>query len=302
MAELANRIAHLRGLEAHLRAHIRGQDHLLPRVAASFSRGALQLASPERPRGSSLFVGPTGTGKTETFTLATDYVFGPGHLISFDMSEYQDRSAVNKLLGEDRNDPGLLGRALLSVFEGGVLFDELEKAHSLILDLFLQILWHGRITVATGQTFRFGKYFVGFTSNIGSTDAMRMEHSKFASVEQAVLRSVERTLRPELVGRIDEKLVFARLTPDVQRELCALEVQKETNRLRGLGYDLVVSREAMEFLVREGFHPQLGARPLRKTVERQLQDAVVRELFRSGTGSGRIMLDAGSSCLRVEAN
>lgn len=105
MAELTERIARLRGLEPHLRTHIRGQDHLLPRIAAGFSRGALQLASPERPRGSFLFVGPTGTGKTETFTLATDYVFGPGHLISFDMSEYQDRSAVNKLLGEDRDDP-----------------------------------------------------------------------------------------------------------------------------------------------------------------------------------------------------
>jgi ATP-dependent Clp protease ATP-binding subunit ClpB len=290
VAEFGDRLAHLSGLEPHLRAHIRGQDHLLPRVAAGFSRGALQLTSPDRPRGSFLFVGPTGTGKTETFACATDYVFGPGHLVSFDMSEYQDRSAVNKLLGEDRGDPGLLGRSLLSVPAGGVLFDEMEKAHPLILDLFLQILWQGRITVATGQTFRFRDYFVGFTSNIGSADAMRMEHSKFASVEQAVLRSVERTLRPELVGRIDEKLVFARLSPEVQREICALEVKKETDRLRGLGYDLAVSREAMEFLVREGFHPQLGARPLRKTVERQLQDAVVRDLFATGCGRGVLAL------------
>lgn len=290
MVEFTERLAHLRGLEPHLRAAIRGQDHLLPRVAAGFSRGALHLASPDRPRGSFLLVGPTGSGKTETFACATDYVFGPGHLVSFDMSEYQDRSAVNKLLGEDRSDPGLLGRALLGTAEGSLLFDELEKAHPLVLDVFLQMLWHGRVTMATGQTFRFGNYFVGFTSNIGSADAMRMEHSKFASVEQAVLRSVERTLRPELVGRIDEKLVFARLTPNVQREICVLEVTRETHRLRGLGYDLVVSREAMEFLVREGFHPQLGARPVRKTVERHLQDAVVRDLFSTGCGIGTVIL------------
>lgn len=302
MAELAERIARLRGLEPYLRAHIRGQDHLLPRIAAGFSRGALQLASPERPRGSFLFVGPTGTGKTETFTLATDYVFGPDHLVSFDMSEYQDRSAVNKLLGEDRDDPGLLGRALLAVSEGGVLFDEMEKAHALVLDLFLQILWHGRITVATGQTFRLGNYFVGFTSNIGSADAMRMEHSKLSSVEQAVIRSVERTLRPELVGRMDEKLVFARLTADVQREICALEVKKETDRLRGIGYDLEVSREAMEFLMREGFHPQFGARPLRKTVERQLQDAVVRDLFATGCGTGVVTLGKDRQRLLIHSS
>ncbi len=295
----AARIAHLRGLEAHLRARIRGQDHVLPRIAAGFCRGAMQLASPERPRGSFLLVGPTGTGKTETFAAATDYVFGPGHLVSFDMSEYQDRDAVNKLLGECRVDQGLLGRALASAPEGGVLFDEMEKAHPLVLDLFLQILWHGRITVATGQTFRFENHFVGFTSNIGSAEAMRMEHSRLASIEQAVLRSVERTLRPELVGRIDEKLVFARLTSDVQREICALEVRRETERLHRFGYDLEVSREAMEFLLREGFHPRLGARHIRKTVERNLQDAVVRGLFATGVAQGRVMTNPASGGLII---
>lgn len=289
MADLTERIAHLRGLEPHLRARIRGQDHLIPRVAAGFARGALQLPSPDRPRGSFLFVGPTGTGKTETFACATDYVFGAGHLVSFDMSEYHDRSAVNKLLGEDREDIGLLGRALTSIKSGGILFDEVEKAHPLILDLFLQILWHGRITVATGEVFHFGGYFVGFTSNIGAADAMRMEHSRLASVEQATLRRVEQELRPELVGRIDEKLVFARLGLDVQREICALEVARETARLRAVGFDLEVSREAMEFLSREGFHPHLGARPLRKTVERHLQDAIVHDLYATGCGCGRIV-------------
>lgn len=288
------RIAHLRGLEAHLCARIRGQEHILPRVAAAFTRGVLGLSSPDRPRGSLLFVGPTGTGKSETFFCACEYVFGPGRVAVFDMSEYQDRSAINKLLGESRDDPGLLGRVLAGLDEGGVLFDEMEKAHLIVLDVMLQILWHGRITVATGQTFHLGRHFIGFTSNIGSADAVRMEHSKLASIEQAVLRSVERTMRPELVGRIDEKLVFARLTPDVQREICALEVARETARLCGLGYDLEVSREALEFLMREGFHPHLGARPLRKTVERHLQDAVTRSLFACGTGSGRAIVDENS--------
>ena len=294
------RLAHLHGLESHLRARIRGQDHVIPRLAAGFARGALQLAAPDRPRGSVLLVGPTGTGKSEIFACATDYVFGPGHLATFDMSEYQDRSAVNKLLGEGRDDPGLLGRALQAVPCGGLLFDEVEKAYPLVLDLFLQILWRGCVTVATGQTFGFGDYMVGFTSNIGSADAMRMERSKFASVEQATLRRVEQTLRPELVGRIDEKFVFDRLSADVQREICELEVRKETARLAGVGYDLVVSREAVDFLVREGVHPHFGARPLRKTVERQLQDAVVRDLFASGVGTGRVGFDAARRRLIVQ--
>ena len=292
-------IGHLRGLEAHLRQRIRGQDHVLPRIAAAFARGALGISSPDRPRASFLLVGPTGTGKTETFTCATDYVCGPGRLVTFDLSEYHDRAAINKLLGENRDDPGLLGRALLSAEAGGVLFDEIEKAHPLVLDLFLQILWHGRVTVATGQVLRFGGYFVGFTSNIGAADAMRMEHSRLPSIEQAVLRRVEQELRPELVGRIGEKLVFARLTAEVQREICVLEVARETARLRAGGFDLELTPEATEFLLREGFHPQLGARPLRQAIERQLQDAVVRGLFTSGSGAGRVIFDAEVNALRL---
>jgi len=104
------------------------------------------------------------------------------------MSENQGELAVNKLLGANRGNSGLLGRALSSSPGGMLLFDEIEKAHPLVLDLFLQILWHGRITVATGEQFRLADYYVIFTSNIGSADAMRMERSSFASVEQAVLR------------------------------------------------------------------------------------------------------------------
>jgi len=295
----ADRIAHLRGLEAHLRARIRGQDHVLPRIAAAFCRGALHLTAPERPRASLLLVGPTGTGKSEVFACATDYAFGPGSLVTFDMSEYQDKSAANKLLGQDRGDPGLLGRALLHLPAGGLLFDEIEKAHPLVMDLFLQILWRGCITVATGRTFTFGGYVVGFASNIGAADAIRMEHSRFASIEQATLCRVEQSLRPELVGRLDEKLVFARLGPAVQEEICALEVTRETDRLRGLGYDLVVSREALEFLVREGFHPHLGVRMMRKTVERHIQDAVTRELFQSGSASGIVRVDHAARRLMI---
>jgi len=290
----ADSIAHLRGLESHLRARIRGQDHILPRLAAAFCRGALNLTVPDRPLASLLLVGPTGTGKSEAFACATEYVFGSEHLLIFDLSEYQDISAVNKLLGEDRRDPGLLGRALERFPVGGLLFDEIEKAHPLVMDLFLQILWRGCITVATGRTFAFGRHIVGFTSNLGAADAIRMEHSRFASIEQATLRRDTIERRPELVGRLDEKFVFARLGPDVQREICDLEVRRETERLRGLGYDLEVSREALEFLMREGFHPQLGARPLRKTVERQLQDAVMRELFTRGSASGSLGVEQKS--------
>lgn len=263
----------------------------MPTIAGAFGRVALALASTERPGSSLLLVGPTGTGKSEIFISACEYVFGPGRLATIDMSEYQAKTAVDKLIGENRADPGLLGRTLRASPSGGLLFDEVEKAYPLVMDLFLQMLWRGCITVATGETFSLGGYVIGFTSNIGAAEAMRMAHSRFSSVEQATLRRVEETLRPEFVGRLEEKLVFARLGPEVQREICALEVRRETARLKGIGYDLEVSEEAMEFLIREGFHPHLGARPLRKAVERHLQSAVMRSLFAAGAANGKLVVD-----------
>ncbi|MBP6505960.1 MAG: ATP-dependent Clp protease ATP-binding subunit [Opitutaceae bacterium] len=293
------RIEQLRGLEAHLRSRIIGQDHLLPRVAAVFGSGECGIVDPARPRGSLLFAGPTGSGKSETFKCAVEYALGPGKLVAFDMSEYQDELAVHRLLGQGRDDPGLLGRALIAHPDGALFFDEMDKAWVSLLDVFLQILWDGRVTVATGQTFHFGNYYVGFATNIGGAEAMRMAHSSATRVEQAVLRRLRECLRPELFGRLDEVLVFQKLTSDAQRRICELEVRRETSRLCGVGYDLEISREAMEFLVREGFHPQLGARPLRKMVERQLQGAVVRRLYASGSGCGMVVRDASGSGLMI---
>lgn len=289
----------LRGLAAHLRTHLRGQDAVLDRVCPALARGEMGLADPSRPRGSFLFVGPTGTGKTELAQLFTDYLFGFDHLISFDLSEYQNKSSVERLLGAGPSDPGLLGRALSAHPGGTLLFDEMEKAHPDFLDLFLQMIWHGRVTLATGETRSLTSYYLVFTSNIGAAEAMRMEHSTPASVENAVLRRVEQILRPELVGRFDERLVFRRLSYEVQREICEHLVTREIGRLKNLGFDLEVSREALEFLVREGHHPYLGARPMRRTVERHLQDAVITELFAKGCARGRVVAAIDGRSLAV---
>lgn len=284
-------MARLRGLESHLRGRIRGQDHVLRRVAAPLVSAEMGLAAPGRPRGSFLFIGPTGTGKTELALAFTDYLLGPDHLHRFDLSEYQNQSSVDKLIGADRSDRGLLGQVLTTAFRGTLLFDEMEKAHPLVLDLFLQLLDPGRITLATGETLSLADWYIVFTSNLGSAEAMRMERSSFATVEAAVLRRVTQKLRPEFGPRIDEKLVFARLTPEVQHEICELLVARESARLRELGHDFQVSREALEFLVREGYDPLLGARPMRRAVERHLQSAVVQSLFACGYARGRLESD-----------
>lgn len=261
-------------LEEFLRSHIRGQDHVIPRVVSVLQRGELGLAHPSRPKGSFLFIGPTGVGKTETAVCFTEYLFGPEHLHRFDMSEFQNQSSVGLLLGQSAAEGGMLGKALEKSDKGTLLFDEMEKAHPLVLDLFLQMLDAGRITLATGETKNLNGYYLVFTSNIGSSEAMRMEHSVFAAVERTVLRKVDQTLRPELVGRITEKVVFGRLSYDTQREICEAMIQKETQRLHELGHEVKVTPKLIERLVREGYHRALGARPMRNTVERRLQEMI----------------------------
>jgi ATP-dependent Clp protease ATP-binding subunit ClpA len=262
----------LRNLEPHLKANIKGQDHVLPRICSVIQRGELNLAHPNRPRGSFLFVGPTGVGKTEITIAFTEYLCGSNHLHRFDMSEFQNQSSVGLLLGSSSTDIGMLGRALDKNSHGTLLFDEMEKAHPLVLDLFLQILDAGRITLANGETRSLNNYYVVLTSNIGAAEAMRMENSAFATIERTVLRRVDQVLRPELVARVTEKLVFNRLPYAVQREICELMIQNEAKRLRKKGFEIRIAESEIELLIRNGYDRTLGARPMRNAVERFLQE------------------------------
>jgi ATP-dependent Clp protease ATP-binding subunit ClpA len=274
-------LTRLRHLEPHLKANIKGQDHVLPRICSVLQRGELNLAHPNRPKGSFLLVGPTGVGKTEITIVFTEYLCGSDHLHRFDMSEFQNQSSVGLLLGNCSTDTGMLGRALAKNSCGTLLFDEMEKAHPLVLDLFLQILDAGRITLANGETRNLNSYYIVFTSNIGAGEAMRMESSAFATIERTVLRRVDQVLRPELVARINEKLVFNRLPYVIQREICELMIGREVERLNGLGHNLTVEAATVENLVREGFHRTLGARPMRNTVDRYLQQHVSQALLKA---------------------
>jgi len=284
-------VARLAGLPVHLAARIKGQRHALGRIASVLTRGELSLAHPRRPKGSFLFVGPTGIGKTETTNVFTDYLFEGAVPIRFDMSEYQLQKSVDKLIGENANDPGLLGRALRGVSRGTLLFDEIEKAHALVLDLFLQILEDGRITLATGETLNLTGFYVVLTSNIGSAEVMRMVSAPFATVERTVLMRVGQQLRPELFVRVTEKIVFARLDYPTQREICEQLIADECERLRGLGHAIEVGLDAVEFLIREGYHRTLGARPMRGAVERHLQDAIAGSILAGKSGGGRVSVN-----------
>lgn len=297
VSELTSEIGLLRELAGHLGTGIKGQAHAMPRICSVLTRGTLGFAHPRRPRGSFLFVGPTGVGKTETTNLFTAHLFAGATPVRMDMSEYQLQSSVEKLIGGGRDDPGLLGRALHGVKRGTLLFDEFEKAHPLVLDLFLQILEDGRITLATGEVLDLRPFFVVFTSNIGSEETMRMENSAFASVERTVLMRVRERLRPELLGRINEIIVFARLDYAIQRAICEDMIAGELARLKALGHEVTIGAEVVEFLVRVGYHRSLGARPMRAAVEKHLQDAIASSVVAGKGGSGRIVVAPVGECL-----
>lgn len=220
-------------------------------------------------------------------------------MVTIDLAEYQDEGAVTKLLGQNRSDTGLLAKSLFSMKSGGLLFDEIEKTHPRVLDLFLQMLWRGCFTDGTGEVHRLNAYVIGFTSNLGASETIRMATSSGVSAAKAILRRVAENLRPEFLGRLDEQLVFERLGPEVQREICELEVTRELNRLWKLGYSIKATSEAVEFLVREGFDRELGARPLRKTVERHIQNAVAVELLQTGVSVGDLILDPALQRLEI---
>ncbi|WP_334319509.1 AAA family ATPase [Termitidicoccus mucosus] len=275
----------LRGLAEYLRGCIKGQEHVIGCVVSVLQRGELGLAHHGRPKGSFLLVGPTGTGKTELTNAFTGYLFGGAKPLRFDMSEYQNQSSVEKLIGEKVGDIGLLGRVLAKAEAvhggngGALLFDEIEKAHPLVLDLFLQILDDASITLASGERKNLSGYYIVCTSNIGAAEAMRMQSAPFASIERTVLARVNQTLRPELVGRMTEKVVFARLPYAVQREICEAMIAGELARLRKLGHEITITPDDVETILRTGFHKTLGARPMRGAVERFLQDRVAGGLL-----------------------
>ena len=233
-------VEQLQTLESFLRTEIRGQHHVIPRVVSLLQRGQLGLSKAGRPRGSFLFLGPTGVGKTELTNVFTRHLFGAEKLIRFDMSEFQTQETLGLLLGSRPGECGFLGVAFNRTNEGTILFDEVEKAHSRIMDVFLQMLDAARVTVATGETLDLSNYYIVMTSNIGSAELMSLQHSSDATLERHVLARAQQSLRPEIFARITEKIVFHRLSYEHQLEIAEKFLTREISFLRSRGHELTV--------------------------------------------------------------
>ncbi len=259
----------LRALKDFLRGEIIGQDEAIDTIVPYLQAGELGLASPERPKASFLFLGPTGVGKTELATCFTRYLLGQDLLLRLDMSEYQHPNSIERLLGGS-GSPGILqdrmGRA------GCLLLDEIEKAHPAILDLLLQILDAGRLTLANGKELDFSPWYVVLTSNIASL-AIARSRQNGAALERFVQAQAQRYLRPELVGRLDAVLVFHRLLDEALSAIQEKFVEREASRLERLGYR-VDRRVTSSRPTDRG-----GARSAREEVLKELRGRLLAEIL-----------------------
>jgi ATP-dependent Clp protease ATP-binding subunit ClpB len=295
----STKLTKLHELNSLLPREIRGQSHALPRITSAVQRGELGLTKHGRPRGSFLLLGPTGVGKTETVVVTTTQIFSAGQLFRFDMSEFQNQESLGLLLGARLGEVGYLGGVRERAAEGSLLFDEAEKAHPRVLDILLQLLDAARITVATGQTLDFSGFYIWLTSNIGSAELMSLQHSNDATLERHVLTRAQQTLRPEIFARVNEKLVFHRLSYEHQLEIAEKFLTREIAFLAARGHKLELDKTVLPFLVRRGFHPKLGARPMRDAVEKLVGDAVTECLLQERPACGALILDELRDCLIV---
>ncbi|MES2593941.1 MAG: AAA family ATPase [Verrucomicrobiota bacterium] len=290
-------LAHIQGLRPYLDERIIGQDHVIPKVVPIVQNGELGLADPKRPKGTFLFLGPTGVGKTETTLLVTEYVYQDvqKHCIRLDMSEYQNQESLGLLLGRDESSRGNMGRFYdRAEGRGVILFDEIEKAHPRVLDIFLQVLDAGRITVANGETLNLCEFYIVATSNIGADALMELKNSPMATVERFIEDLAAAELRPEVLARFNVRCVFQKLGYSAQKQIASIMLNKELKLLKGKGYDLQPGPGVIEMLISQGVEPRLGVRRMRSTAETLCRAAVREALLSSQPTSGTLVPKNGT--------
>ena len=283
-------------LEDYLRANVVGQNEATAVIARALRRSRAALKDPNRPIGSFMFLGPTGVGKTYLAKILAEQMFGKQDaLIQIDMSEYMEKYSVSRLIG---SPPGYVGHE-----DGGqltervrrrpysvILFDEIEKAHPDVLQLLLQVLEDGRLTDSLGRTVDFRNTIIILTSNVGAHilqknnfmgfDALATGAEDYEKTKERVMDEMKKSFRPEFLNRINDIVLFKTLSKDDMKQIVRLEVGKLRGRLLDKGISLVLDDDALEYLVGAGWDEKYGARPLKRAIERELEDGLAESILR----------------------
>jgi ATP-dependent Clp protease ATP-binding subunit ClpC len=288
-------------MEENLRERVIGQDEAVVAISKALRRSRADLKDPRRPIGSFIFLGPTGVGKTFLARSLAEFMFGdPDALIQIDMSEYMEKFTASRLIG---SPPGYVGYE-----EGGqlseavrrrpysvVLFDEIEKAHPDVMHLLLQILEEGKITDSLGRKIDFRNTIIIMTSNVGAELIKRQTSMGFGAVSGSesyeqmrdkILEESKRVFKPEFLNRLDDMIVFHTLNREDLVRIVDLEVAKVVERVKAKEIKIQIDPTAVEFLIDKGYDPTYGARPMRRAVEKYLEDPFAEELLRSNIKIG----------------
>ncbi len=296
--------ARLLNLENTLHGRVIGQHEAVTAVSRAIRRGRVGLKDPARPTGSFMFLGPTGVGKTELAKSLAETLFGDEEaIIRLDMSEYMEKHTTSRLVG---SPPGYVGYE-----EGGqlsekvrrqpysvILLDEIEKAHPDVFNVLLQVLEDGRLTDGKGRTVDFRNTVVIMTSNVGAEFIQKQPTMGFKTVDAdgtyqdmkgRLLEELRRTFRPEFLNRLDDIIVFNTLTEEDLDQIVVLMLEELSERVNELGYALDVTREAKEVLVGEGHDKEYGARPLRRVIQKRLENPLSEEILKGNYAPGDII-------------
>ena len=283
-------------MEERLRGRVVGQDDALRLVANAVRRARSGLSDPHRPIGSFIFLGPTGVGKTETARALAEFLFNDDQaIVRIDMSEYQEKHTVARLIGAP---PGYVGYE-----EGGqlteavrrrpysiVLFDEIEKAHPEVFNVLLQVLDDGRLTDGQGRTVDFRNTVIIMTSNLGSQWIQQYGASDYDRMRSMVMETLRESFKPEFLNRIDEIVIYHSLPVERIKEIVDIQVQGLTKRLAERHIALEIGDKAKEYLAREGYDPALGARPLKRTLQRKVLDPLAIMMLEGKFAEGDTVL------------
>jgi ATP-dependent Clp protease ATP-binding subunit ClpC len=281
-------------LEGQLHERVVGQEEAVEAVAEAVRRSRAGLSDPDRPIGSFLFLGPTGVGKTELARTLAEALFGDeAAMVRIDMSEFQERHTVSRLVGAP---PGYVGYEEAGQLTESVrrrpysvlLLDEIEKAHPDVFNILLQILDDGRLTDSQGRTVDFKNAVIIMTSNMGAEriQAQARKKESFDELKEDMIQIVRHQLRPEFVNRIDEIIVFRALDKEQIGEIARLLLDRTTRRLRAQGIELEVTEGAVGLIAEEGFDPEFGARPLRRTIQRRVDNELASMVLSGSLNPG----------------
>src|ERR1700747_3180249 len=285
----------LKTLKKRLCESILGQEEVIREIVPILINGELGINSEGKPKANLLLLGPPGVGKTDICNVFTDYLLGSEKLVRFDMSEYQTIESIYRLLGRS-GEEGLLGLNYDRVDGSGtLLFDEIEKAHERVLDLFLQLLSAARLTLGSGRVLNLEKFYVVATSNIGSPLLVGSKTNVRETLVRRGIQEARDQMRPEIFDRFDRVLVFNRLSYEVQIEVGRLHLQWEIEAQQRRGHKVTeCNAEALKAVVRNGYSEKQGARRMRNAAREAVQEAVREALLSGGETIGRLEFNGHS--------